>query len=143
MPTTTDTADIDLVGELRALWERVPAPKDRWHPWSDVLARLRDDVRTGVATLEADEEGRRQLGRILAGESVDAGAGLADELGAAIRRLAELPRPDGKHPFLEDVLVGLEAALALLTAAACSPTARARFNALAAQREPASRPTGS
>lgn len=140
---TTTAADLELVAELRALWARVPAPRERWHPWADVIARLHADVQTALTVLDADEEGRRWLDRLLAGETADAAAGLADELGAALRRLTALPRPDGKHPYLDDVLPGLEAATVLLTAVGLSPAARARFDELAAQRVPASRPTGS
>lgn len=136
------TEDTELLAELRSVWARVPLPRDLWHPWSETIRQLHEDVRTALAALADDEEGRRALARLLADEAqTTAPAAPADAVAAAIGRLAALPRPDGKHPYLEDVLPGLEAAEALLGAVAHSPAARRRFAEL--RRGPAATPAGS
>jgi hypothetical protein len=116
-----------LVDELRAVWDRVPIPRESWHPGAAMIARLDQDVRNALRAL-ADEPGADSaLAEALSREDGTAGEGA---VGEALRRLAELPRPDGKHPYLDDVLPGLEAAEALLAAVASSPAASERFAGL-------------
>jgi hypothetical protein len=108
--------DLLLVEELRAIWDRVPIPHGEWHPGAAAIARLDADVRDAFAVLAEDGDARAGLRRVLEGD-VPATA----ELGGALARLRELPRPDGKHPYLADVLPGLEAAEAVLAAVQRAP----------------------
>lgn len=115
--------DRTLVAELRAIWDRVPLPREEWHPGAAAIARLAADVRDAFAVLDADTDTRAALGGLLEDD-----APVAAPPGTALARLRELPRPDGKHPYLADVLPGLEVAEAVLAAV---------------QRAPARTPTGS
>lgn len=99
------------VEELRAIWERVPLPREARHPGAAAIARLDEEVRAAFAVLAVDRGARAALARILAGGAPTAAAG-------ALARLRELPRPDGKHPYLAEILPGLEAAEAVLAAVA-------------------------
>ena len=130
-----------MLDELRALWERAPFPRERWHAWVDVIAQLHADVCVGLDVLDADTEARLALAGLIE-EGRTSTDEREDAIAAAIRRLDELPRPDGKHPFLEVFLPALEVAEVVLAAVASAPTARRRFAELA-QRVPASTPSGS
>jgi hypothetical protein len=131
----------EVLDELRVIWDRAPVPRERWHAWVDVIAQLRADVSVALDVLDEDDEARRALAGL-----IDDGRTYSDEredaVAAAIRRLDELPRPDGKHPYLEDILPALEVAEVVLAAVASAPAARRRFAELA-QRVPVSTPTGS
>lgn len=131
-----------MLDELRTLWERAPVPRERWHAWVDVIAQLHADVSVGLDVLDGDDEARRALGGLIEDGRAATNGGPEDAVAAAIRRLDELPRPDGKHPYLEDILPALEVAEVVLAAVASAPAARRRFAELA-QRVPASMPTGS
>jgi hypothetical protein len=130
-----------VLDELRAIWERTPVPRERWHAWVDVIAELHADVSAGLDVLDGDDEAQRALAGLIE-DGREPARGPEDAVAAAIRRLDELPRPDGKHPYLEDILPALEVAEVVLAAVASTPAARRRFAELA-QRAPASTPTGS
>jgi hypothetical protein len=115
--------ELALVEELRAVWAGVPIPTG-WHPGAAAIARLDEDVRAAFAVLAEDAAARAALARILEGEP-----GRSVEPRGALARLRELPRPDGKHPYLAEIMPGLEVAEAVLAAVA--------------QRAPASTPAGS
>jgi hypothetical protein len=128
---TTTAAHASLLAELGAIWAKVPIPAGNWHPWLEEISQLGADVRAALAVVAADEDAASELERLLGEDEPPTTADdEPDALGAAIRRLAALPRPEGKHPFLEDLLPGLEAAELLLAAAASSPAARRRFGEL-------------
>ena len=129
-----------LVDELRGVWDRVPMPRDSWHPWAETIAQLDRDVRAALRVLAEDAGARGALVQVPAEEDT-AATREQGALGEALRRLRTLPRPDGKHPYLADVLPGLEVAEAVLTALALSPASAGRF--AEAQRIPASTATGS
>lgn len=134
----TTATGATLVSELRAIWARVPIPLGPWHPGSDAIRRVDADVRTALDVLAADEGAAASLAALVEGDRTRVNGSGA--IGDAVAGLAALPRPDGKHPFLEDVMPGLEAAEAVLAAVALSPAATARYEA---QRAPASTDTGS
>ena len=129
-----------MLDELRALWERAPVRVSAG-AWVDVIAQLHADVCVGLDVLDADAEARLALAGLIE-EGRTSTDEREDAIAAAIRRLDELPRPDGKHPYLEDILPALEVAEVVLAAVASAPTARRRFAELA-QRVPARTPTGS
>ena len=108
--------DLVLVEELRAVWDRVPIPRDEWHPGAAAISRLDADVREAFAVLAEDGDARAELRRVLEEDAV-----VTAEPGGALARLRDLPRPDGKHPYLADVLPGLEAAEAVLAAVERAP----------------------
>jgi hypothetical protein len=132
-------AGTDLVDELRAIWDRVPIPRETWHPWGESILRLDRDVRAALAIVAEDADALAALAQVLAEEDA-APAGKEGAVAEALRRLGELPRPDGKHPYLGDVLPGLEAAEALLTAVSRSPAASSRFAAHQPSDRAAARP---
>lgn len=131
-----------MLVELRAIWDRAPVPRERWHSWVDAIAHLHEDVTVGLDVLDAEEEARSALAGLIEGGPVGAAGEHEGEIAVALRRLDELPRPDGRHPYLEDILPALEVAEVVLAAVASSPAARRRFAELA-QRVPASTPSGS
>lgn len=122
----------NLLDELAAIWAAVPLPGEQWHPWVAELRRLDHGVRAAVAVLAEDAGARSELEAVLeAGDPApDDGR---DGLGESLRLLAELPRPVGHHPFLHEIVPGLEAAGVLLAAVGRSSAARARFGELAAR----------
>ncbi len=128
----TETDSGEMLAELRAIWGGLLLPGDRWHPWASELARLREDVATAFTVLEVDAAACSDLARILeATEEPASDAGADDRLGATRRMLSGLPRPDGKHPFLEHILPALEVAEAIFAAVGGATAARTRFNGLA------------
>lgn len=130
----------DFLETLAAVWERVPLPGEQWHPWAAEIRRLDADVRLALDVLAAVPDGDAAVAAALEeGAGEDRGG---DALGEAARRLAALPRPVGHHPYLHELLPGLEAAQVALAAVGRSAAARARFATLA-QRAPATTPTGS
>ena len=131
-----------MLDDLRALWERAPVPRERWHAWVDVIAQLHEDVSVGLDVLDADDEARCALAGLIEDGRAATDVGRDDAVAAAIRRLDELPRPDGKHPYLEDILPALEVAEVVLAAVASAPAARRRFAELA-PRVHASMPSAS
>lgn len=130
----------DLLDELAAVWDAVPIPGEQWHPWVGEIRRLDADVRAALAVLAESDDGREQLEAALEEEPGDDEG--ADALGDAVRLLARLPRPVGHHPFLHEIVPGIEAAGVALAAVGRSAATRARFAELA-QREAVSTPAGS
>lgn len=115
-----------LVDELAALWAALPIPGEQWHPWVPELVQLDRHVTDALRALRDDPDAGARLEALLeaAPEPADEGD---DRLGAALHLLAELPRPTGHHPFLDEIGPALDAAGVLLAAVAQSPDTRARF----------------
>lgn len=116
----------DILDELDTIWAAVPFPGENWHPWVAELRRLDADVRAAIEVLDETAGSREELEALLE-EAVAAEDAGADSLGEAVRRLALLARPAGQHPFLHEIVPGLEAAGVLFAAVGRSPEARQRF----------------
>lgn len=99
-----------LLAELRRLCERLPVPGADWHPHAAAIGAVRRDFERALGVCAAHPE---LLDGILDGG--DAGSD-------ALTRLDALPRPEGRHPFLDEILPALDAARATLVA-----VARSRF----------------
>ncbi len=91
-----------MLAELRELAERMPVPDGAWHPHAALIREIRDEL---LETLErVDEE---TLEALLDGPVP------VPEPGSA---LAALPIPEGRHPYLDEILPVLEAARRLQAA---------------------------
>jgi hypothetical protein len=129
----------ETVDALAEAWPAAPRPAGAWHPWTDLLDRLDADVRTAVAG--EDELVRRELDRLLELDAAPPHDPGMDGPAEAQRLLAGLPRPEGRHPYLDEIVAGLDAAALLLGALTVSPAARRE---LARRRSrPTSVPAGS
>ena len=87
----TTVLEHEVVETLRELADRCPTPAD-WHPGAAAIRAAVADFRAAVAALEAGD------------------AWPADEVEAARARLDALPRPEGRHPYMETIVPALEAA---------------------------------
>lgn len=126
----------ETVPTLAELWDGVPIPAGSWHPGADEIRRLDSEVRAALAVAGEDDAVAGELERLVesgAAPPQAAGTGRAAE---ARRLLAGLPRPEGRHPYLDEIVPALEAADLLFAAIGASTDGRTRFERLSA-REPA------
>ena len=110
-----------LLGELRPLIERLPLPHPLWHRYVPLMHEVVADATAALAALETLPAARAELRRQLEGDGDyppdDAGG---PAIAAARLRLRELPVPQGEHPYLDEILLALEAAEAVLAALAAA-----------------------
>ncbi|HET8528389.1 MAG TPA: hypothetical protein VFL60_05725 [Gaiellaceae bacterium] len=99
-----------MLAELRELAEAMPVPQPAWHPHVRLIVRVRDELLAGIDRLEALPDGEERAERLL-------GVELEPQPGSA---LAELPVPEGEHPFLGEILAVLEAGRLVQTALAAA-----------------------
>ena len=118
----------ETVDALAEIWAVVPFPDGSWHRWTDLLRRLDADVRSALELAAADELVQRELDRLVELDAAPPPARGMDGLAEAQRLLAGLPRPEGRHPYLDAIVPGLEAAALLLAALTVSPAARRDFD---------------
>jgi hypothetical protein len=127
----TDDAS-DLLVEMRALAERFPLPHPLWHNYVPQMHAMIVDLTAALAAL-ADLP--RSQENLVAQVEGDADYPAEDAGGAAIasarRRLRALPIPQGEHPYLDEILLTLEAAEAALAALATAEGDRTFAAALA------------
>lgn len=97
--------------ELRRLCERLPVPEGTWHPGAAAIAAVRRDFEWALERCAARPEALTLVGEV----DFDP-AGADRELAAAWERLRALPLPEGRHPFLDEIVPALEAAEATLAA---------------------------
>jgi hypothetical protein len=116
----SDAADA-LLGELRTLLERLPLPHPLWHPYVSEMHEVVFDATAALDAVARFPQAHPELRLQVAGDAdypPDGAGGPA--LAAARARLRALPIPHGEHPYLDEILVALdaaEAALATLAAA--------------------------
>jgi hypothetical protein len=107
----------DLLAEVRRLAERVPLPHPIWHRFVPEMHAVVRDLFLALDTLAELPHAQAELVR-----SVDSDLRPAlDDTGspalaAARARLAGLPVPQGEHPYLDEIMLTLEAAGAVLAA---------------------------
>ncbi|HEY3541997.1 MAG TPA: hypothetical protein VGK79_05600 [Gaiellaceae bacterium] len=106
---------------MHRLAERFPVPHPFWHRYVPLMRDVLADFRAAVAALEALPDAQHELVRQVDGtrDGVAADAG-GPALAAARERLRSLPVPEGEHPYIDEILVGLEAASAALAALAAT-----------------------
>lgn len=106
-------ADLAL---LRRLLAAFPVPGAAWHAWAEAIGEVHADLEAAVG---------------VAGEHpavpAAAPAAAAGTLAAARARLAALPRPDGRHPYLDEIEAALAALGGLLGRIAAVPAAADAF----------------
>lgn len=128
-----------VVAEMRSLVQRFPLPHPAWHRYVPEMHAVVIDAIAALDALAAasgaHEELHRQVGGEAASPAEDAGG---PTIAAARRRLRELPIPSGEHPYLDEILLMLEAAEAALAALAVSGGESAFATALRSLRATAS-----
>lgn len=115
------------VATLAELWDAVPIPSETWHAWSDRLRRLDEDVRTALDLAGDDTAVARALDQLVESDAAASPPAGTGRLAETRRLLAELPRPEGRHPYLDVIVPALEAAALLFAAVDASPAARTAF----------------
>ena|GEM_PF-1915452 len=117
MTAGAGTAASELLAELRRLHARLPVPQPAWHPYVPLIAAARDDLERALA-LAAERPDSLELAAALldGGPEPAFDEDASPELTAAWRRLEALPLPDGRHPYLDDILPVVEGLRLLLVA---------------------------
>lgn len=117
----TRDASAPVVVELRGLADRFPVPHPSWHAQVPEMRAVLHDLRAAIAVLDSHDAARAELVRLIGEEAQPAAAGEGrPALTAARRRLRELAVPAGEHPFLDEIVVTIEAAEAALAALSAS-----------------------
>ena len=104
-----------MIDELSQLAERMPIPEGTWHPHAALIREVHDELVADLARLRACPDAEERLTTLLGVPNLPPRPGSA---------LARLPLPEGRHPYLDEILPTLEAArlvqgaLALATVAA-------------------------
>ena len=109
----------ELLAELRRLAERFPLPHPIWHRFVPEMHDVIRDLFVALDVIAVLPGARAELLRRVEGVARQP----PDESGspviaAARARLRALPVPQGEHPYLDEILVTLEAAEAVLAALA-------------------------
>ena len=111
----------ELLAEMRRLAERFPVPHPLWHRYVPQMREVIADFRAAVVALESLPDAHDELLRQVEGTADDVAADAGGPaLAAARERLRSLPVPEGEHPYIDEILVGLEAADAALAALAAA-----------------------
>ena len=124
----------DTVAALADLWAAVPIPSENWHRGLDSLRSVDADVRTALELVADDPAAAAALERLVESGASPASATGTGRLADATRLLEALPRPEGRHPYLDVIVPALDAAALLLEAVDASPVARAAFERTARDR---------
>jgi hypothetical protein len=110
---------VALLAELRRLAERFPLPHPIWHPYVAEMHAVVRDLFTALDAIAAVPGAPAELVQRIDGpDGPSPGGAGGPALAAARDRLHALPRPQGEHPYLDEILVALEAAAAALDALA-------------------------
>jgi hypothetical protein len=109
----------ELLVEMRALVERFPVPDARWHLYVPAVRHVQRDLGAALDALDTLPDAQVELLRQVEGvaEYPPDHAG-GPMLAAARARLRHLPVPRGEHPYLDEIVVTLEAAEAALASLA-------------------------
>jgi hypothetical protein len=124
-------SDDDLLDELRALVERFPLPHPLWHRYVGEMHEMIVDLTAALDALATLSRARDELRRHVDGDADPPPEHAGGPTVAAARaRLRALPVPQGEHPYLDEILLTLEAAEAALAALASSDGDRALAEAI-------------
>lgn len=106
-----------LLEALHDLCARLPVPDGRWHPHVAAIAACRADFASALSLVADDPEALRLLDRLVDGAAAaEFDPARSPELAAAWERLDALPVPEGRHPFLDEIMPALDAYRLLLIA---------------------------
>lgn len=109
----------ELLTDVRRLAERFPLPHPIWHRFVAEMHVVIRDLFVALDVIAVLPRAQAELVRQVEGEAhrplADAGG---PSVAAARGRLRGLPVPEGEHPYLDEILVTLEAAEAVLAALA-------------------------
>jgi hypothetical protein len=106
----------ELLAELRRL-TRLPVPQPVWYPYVPLIGACRHEFEQALALAAAHPDALDLLAALADGAAQLAfDPDASRELSAAWRRLEALPIPEGQHPYLDDILLALEALRLLLVA---------------------------
>jgi hypothetical protein len=133
-------ADVEaLLAEMRSLVQRLPLPHPAWHRYVPEMHAVVMDAIAALDALAAAPGAHDELNRQVNGDAAypadDAGG---PTVAAARARLRELPIPQGEHPYLDEILLTLEASEAALAALAVAGGEAAFAEALQSLQETAS-----
>lgn len=125
-----------LIAELRTLIERLPLPHPLWHRYVPEMHAAVTDATAALEALEQLPGAAAELRRQIEGEATypEDGAGGA-AIAAARGRLRAVPIPQGEHPYLDEIMLALEAAEVALATVAAIGADDAFGTALARPRE--------
>ena len=107
----------ELLAEVRRLAERFPLPHPIWHRFVPEMHEVIRDLFLALDAIAVLPRAQTELVRQIQHEAdrlLDSAGGPA--VAAARARLRDLPTPQGEHPYLDEILVTLEAAEAVLAA---------------------------
>jgi hypothetical protein len=112
------TADAnDLLVELRRLAERFPLPHPLWHRYVPEMLVVVRDLFFALDAIATCPPAQRELLLHVEGEAASPPEDAGGPAIAAVRaRLRDLPIPSGEHPYLDEIVVTLEAANAAFAA---------------------------
>jgi hypothetical protein len=123
-----DADQAELLALLRSLKQRMPLPQPSWHGYVPRMRACLADFERALANAERHPHVLDLIARSIEGELEEPFAGAeGTELAAAYERLGALPRPEGRHPFVDEILPALEAMEAALVAVSLHPPARESF----------------
>ena len=126
----THDASAAVAAELQRLADRFPVPQPSWHAQVPEMRAVLHDLRGAIAVLDSQNDARAELVRLIDEEAQPAADGEGGPaLTATRRRLRELTIPAGEHPFLDEIVVTIEAAEAALAALSASPDGERAFAA--------------
>ena len=103
-----------MIDDLSQLAARMPVPEGVWHPHAALIREVRDELLADLARLRACRDAEERLTTLLGDPS------LAPRPGSA---LARLPLPEGRHPYLDEILPALDAARLVQAALAVATVA--------------------
>jgi hypothetical protein len=113
---------------LLEVCSRLPVPDPGWHPHARAIGAVRADFEHAVEIAQLVPEVLEEVARSIDADDLAALAPSAGpELRAAWARLEALPVPEGRHPFLDEIVAALEAAKVTLAAVGRSAEASRRF----------------
>jgi hypothetical protein len=105
----------EVLEQLAVLIERLPLPHSFWHRYVPEMHAVVVDARAALDALAGSPGAAGELHRQVQGEASypeDLAGG--PTIAAARARLRALPIPKGEHPYLDEILLALEAAEAAL-----------------------------
>jgi len=113
----TATATSELLAELHGLCERLRVPQPGWHSYVPQIAACRSDFEQALAIVTERPAALERVAAQVDGDAEPAFAPVVSpDVAAARQRLEALPRPSGRHPYLDEILPALDALRLVLVA---------------------------
>ena len=125
----TEIDATELVAQVRQIARDFPLPHPRWHRFVPLMHEVVDDLVAALDAIAASPAAQAAFLTRIEAEAVNGVDAPGPALAAAQARLRALPVPDGEHPYLDEIVVALEAAHAALAALASSADGETAFAA--------------